>query len=241
MMYKLTTPHMMGNDIKAAQKLLRKWYSGPIDGEYGPDTAAAVQQAKWDLGYAEKDVNGVYGTQLNAYLSGNPVSFLMKRRAENRAKQDKGETAIHIGRQFIGVAEQPPGSNEVMFSKWYGIIGPWCAMFVSYCFVEAKSKAFERGNHYSYCPFILADARAHKNNLTVVPSNNVRPGDIVLYDWQHDGTADHVGIVTSTVKRDGSFTAIEGNTSGTNPSDGGMVSEGPRSTADVIAFIRVLA
>jgi hypothetical protein len=61
-----------------------------------------------------------------------------------------------------------------------------------------------------------------------------------LFDWNRDGTADHIGIVDKPpVKKNVRFSSIEGNTSGTNPSDGGMVAKMSRVTSDVIAFVRV--
>ena len=127
-----------------------------------------------------------------------------------------------------------------MFSEWYGMTGPWCAMFVTFCFVQAKSKSFIKGSKYAYCPYVLADAKAGRNGLRVVPKSDVRSGDIVLFDWNRDGTADHIGIVDKPpVKKNVRFSSIEGNTSGTNPSDGGMVAKMSRVTSDVIAFVRV--
>jgi hypothetical protein len=46
-----------------------------------------------------------------------------------------------------------------------------------------------------------------------------QPGDIAIYDWD-GGVADHIGIV-ETYLGGGKFTAIEGNTSVGNDSDGG--------------------
>ena len=37
------------------------------------------------------------------------------------------------------------------------------------------------------------------------------PGAIIFFDWEHDGTCDHVGIVESTA--DGVVHTIEGNSS----------------------------
>lgn len=240
---RLTSPNMKGQDVKAAQKAIKTFchYPVKIDGVYGERTASAVRDIKWSLGYRQKNINSVYDTKFQSFITGKQKPNLLMRQRAKARKNNKGLRAIEVGRQFIGVSEHPPGSNQVMFSRWYGIIGPWCAMFVSYCFVQAKSSAFQKGSRYAYCPFVLADAKAHQNHLTTIPKNMVRAGDIVLYDWNDDGTADHIGIVTSTVSKSGDFTALEGNTSGNNPSDGGMVSEGPRNTRDVIAFVRVLA
>ena len=147
--------------------------------------------------------------------------------------------AIEIAQQFIGVSEEPPKSNNVMFSNWYGITGPWCAMFVTYAFVGAKSKAWKKHERYAYCPYILEDAKYNRNYLALVPANQAKSGDVVLFDWDNDGIADHVGIVNVAPMKATKFTTIEGNTSGTNPSDGGMVAHMTRNVNDVIGFVRV--
>lgn len=240
---RLTSPHMIGVDVKAAQNALKQagYYYDKVDGEYGPVTAAAAANAKWFLGYPEKQVRGTFGNSLMKYLTGAvKPNILMRQRAKSRkTKSMIGERAIHIAAQYEGVSEQPPGSNEVMFARWYGIIGPWCAMFVTYCMVQAGSKGFQRGNRWAYCPFMYDDAKHNRNGLTIISSKNVRPGDVVLFDWNGDGTADHVGMTTSVVKN-GRFTTIEGNTSGSNPSDGGMVARNTHDLSSVQAFIRVL-
>ena len=82
---------------------------------------------------------------------------------------------------------------------------PWCACFVTWCFVKAfgKDKAQELLKHYPYvyCP-TMADLFALNANPKV--------GDIVIF--KHNGTFTHTGIVTG-VNGD-YFTTIEGNTNG---------------------------
>lgn len=240
----LTSPNMKGVDVSKAQTILKNlgYYNGRIDGIYGQQTAAATRAAKWDLGYAEKNVNSSFGGVLLDFLIDlKKPTLLMRRRAGIRHnKQTVGDAALAEASKYIGVSEQPPGSNKVMFSAWYGMTGPWCAMFVTYCFVAAKSKSFIKGSKYAYCPYVLADAKASRNGLRIVPKTEARTGDIVLFDWNKDGVADHIGIVVKPpAKKKATFTTIEGNTSGTNPSDGGMVATMSRVTSDVIAFVRV--
>ena len=240
----LTSPNVKGADVSAAQSVLKDlgYYNGKMDGIYGEQSAAATRAAKWDLGYADKDINSTCDDTLIMYLLGKKKpSLLMKRRASIRHnKRTVGDVALAEASKYIGVSENPAGSNKVMFSEWYGLNGPWCAMFVTYCFVAAKSKSFVKGSKYAYCPYVLADAKASRNGLRVVPKTDVRTGDIVLFDWNRDGTADHIGIVVMPpAKKKATFTTIEGNTSGTNPSDGGMVATMSRVTSDVIAFVRV--
>ena len=241
---KLTSPNMKRPDVSAAQKVLKSkgYYTGKIDSIYGEASARATRSAKWELGYAEKDINSDFGDTLYHYLTGTTkTTLIMKQRAKSRAKQHTlGEIALDVAQRFIGVKEFPAGSNQVMFSNWYGITGPWCAMFVTYCFVQAKSKAFSKGNRYAYCPYILEDAKYNRNGLRLIPAFQAQIGDIVLYDWNKDKIADHVGIVKTSPGKAKTFTAIEGNTSGTNPSDGGMVASMTRNVSDVIGFVRVV-
>ncbi len=82
---------------------------------------------------------------------------------------------------------------------------PWCACFVTWCFVQAfgKDMAKKLLKHYPYvyCP-TMAD-------LFTLHANPER-GDIVIF--KHSGEFTHTGIVTGV---DGDyFTTIEGNTSG---------------------------
>lgn len=240
---KLTSPPMRGDDVKAAQRLLKEngvWV-GPVDGIFGEMTARACSQAKYVLGYRNAKITPVYDATLARYLSGkSKPNIIMQQRIKARNNKVTPRSKVtDIATQYIGMAESPKGSNKVLFSDWYGIQGPWCAMFVTYCYIQAGSKAFKKSERWAYCPFILADARAQRNGLTVVPTDKVQRGDVVLYDWDGDGVADHVGIVDEVPKK-GSFFAVEGNTSGTNPSDGGMVARMKRNTSSVIAFVRVV-
>ena len=240
----LTSPNMVGVDVASAQTILKNlgYYNGKMDAIYGQQSAAATKAAKWDLGYAEKNVTSVFDDALlNFLIDLKKPTLLMRRRASIRHHNyTLGDKALAEASKYIGVSEEPAGSNKVMFSEWYGMTGPWCAMFVTYCFVKAGSKSFIKGSRYAYCPYVLADAKASRNGLRVIPKTDVRTGDIVLFDWNRDGTADHIGLVVMPpAKKKATFTTIEGNTSGTNPSDGGMVATMSRVTSDVIAFVRV--
>lgn len=239
---KLTSPNMKRPEVSAAQKLLKQkgYYAGKIDSIYGEMSARGTRSAKWDLGYQEKNINSNYDDAFHGFLTGTKKqSLMMKQRAKARRKKYVGATAIDVAQRFVGVSEKPPGSNIVMFSNWYGITGPWCAMFVSYCFVQAKSKAWKQHERYAYCPYILEDAKYNRNYLALIPANQAKTGDVVLFDWDNDGVADHVGIVNVAPMKATKFTTIEGNTSGTNPSDGGMVAHMTRNVSDVIGFVRV--
>ena len=148
--------------------------------------------------------------------------------------------ALQAAIGYIGVKESPAGSNKTKFGSWYGMDGqPWCAMFASYCYeVDAGgSRSFIKGSYYSYCPYIVSDARNQRNGLNVTSSPI--PGDLVLYDWGYDGTYDHIGLFekwTSSTQ----FQAIEGNTGASDYSNGGEVLRCTRSTSgQATTFVRV--
>lgn len=82
---------------------------------------------------------------------------------------------------------------------------PWCAAFVSWCFMKAfgQEKAEKLLKHwpYVYCPTL--------GNL-FTRNANPKIGDIVIF--YHNGTFTHTGLVTAVIGD--RFYTIEGNTSG---------------------------
>jgi hypothetical protein len=140
----------------------------------------------------------------------------------------------------IGVKESPAGSNHVKYCDWYGMLGPWCAMFVTWADQtgERPTSSFVRGQRYSYVPTIVNDARNGRYGLSVTSSP--KPGDVVTYDWEQNGEPDHTGIFEGYVQGSLSkFTAIEGNTSIDSNSNGGEVMRRTRSITPQVVFIRV--
>jgi CHAP domain len=149
------------------------------------------------------------------------------------------ERALEGAISWIGYKESPAGSNHTMFGSWYGMdYQPWCGMAATYWFVveAGGSPSFLRGSRYAYIPYIVSDAGAARNGLTITSSP--RPGDLVCYDWERDGTFDHVGIFEAGTPA--AFTAIEGNTSTSSDSNGGEVMRRQRASSDAtIVFVRV--
>ena len=111
-------------------------------------------------------------------------------------------------------------------SSYFGTNGvPYCAMFVSWCFNQAGASAV--GLPGAYCPTMLtAGKRAGK----AVSCAEARYGDLVYFDWEGDGTSDHVGLVEANY---GSYLqTIEGNTGN------GQVLRRTRSYSTVSGIIR---
>lgn len=85
-----------------------------------------------------------------------------------------------------------------------------------------------------YCPTMGDFAIAQKRN---VPWGKQKPGDIVLFDFNRNGTSDHIGLVIS-VNKNGSITTIEGNTGSGNDTNGGAVQKRERYRSQVNFFVR---
>jgi peptidoglycan hydrolase-like protein with peptidoglycan-binding domain len=213
----LTTPHMDGEDVEYAQRLLAKagYLEAEIDGEFGPLTAQASYRAQYWLGYASPQQ--AFGTSLEKFLLGRaePSASARKRIAERTKTREATplrERALAQMVKFVGLAEDPPGSNHVPdINDWWG--GPdvaWCARTISKAYVLAGSKAFVRGRNYQYVPALVADARIGRNWLTVAV--DPKPGDLVCYDWDGSNFAsgsNHVGMFRSGDSK--RFETIEGN------------------------------
>lgn len=186
------------------------------------------------------------------WISGSPAAKWWKKNHKRiigivvrKKKPSLGARALALAATKVGVKENPPGSNHTAFGVWYGMDHePWCAIFVSWV-LSHVGRAFR----YSYVPAIVADAKNHKDGLSVISyhkvSDALKAGHVVLacYDWpgESPGVADHVGFVSKVVNAS-SFEAIEGNTTSSasgSQSNGGEVCRKVRSPVDVQAFVLV--
>lgn len=250
----LTSPTTKGKDVEYAQRLLKNggvwdanWYTDVVDGEFGQKSALAAKQAKYDLGYPMSGVKGTFGTKLEKFINGQAkLPLLYRKRRNDRLKQDLGAKALAEAKKWIGTKENPAGTNIAKpFTTWYGWIGwgaPWCAVFVSYCLDKAGFKNIDpKSQRWAYCPYVVAAAKSNSHGLKVVSWENVRPGDIALFDWDRDGVADHIGFVDQKLSST-TFSSVEGNTSPTDYSNGGQVyhyqGSQARRASQVQVFVR---
>ncbi len=142
----------------------------------------------------------------------------------------------------VGVKESPAGSNRVKYNTDYygravsGNAYPWCCVFVWWVFHRAGASALF-GDKTASCTNLWWQC---KNRGLVVDVKDMAPGDVVFYNWKlgpKAASANHVGIVEK-VHADGTFTAIEGNTSMTSDGNGGQVMRRRRSKKVVCAVAR---
>lgn len=143
---------------------------------------------------------------------------------------------VNKAKSQIGVKESPANSNNVKYNtEYYGknVSGDgyaWCAAFVWWVFKECGlSKLYFAGNKTAYCPTLM-NFYATKGQLSKTP----RVGAIVFYDWNNNGTPEHVGIVESVTA--GGIVAIEGNTAVGNDANGGCVMRRNRANSVILGY-----
>lgn len=150
------------------------------------------------------------------------TDYRTEQKGENAGmtKTEAVEKVIKIAKNEIGYLEKK--SNSQLDSKtanagsnnytkyWRDVKSsyqgqPWCAAFVSWCFMKAfglnKAKKLLKHWPYVYCPTL---------GQLFTKNANPKVGDIVIF--YHNGTFTHTGIVTA-VNGDRFYT-VEGNTSG---------------------------
>jgi len=154
------------------------------------------------------------------------------------------QAALERARGQLGYVESPAGSNQNKYGSWYGMNGqPWCAMFTTWAYelgaqdIHEDSPSFVKGIRYAYVPYVVGDATNGRNGLKV--TGDPIPGDLVAYSWDWDAEFDHIGLFEKWAGQ-GTFTAIEGNTSLDSNSNGGQVMRRTRTPSNQsTVFVRV--
>lgn len=153
---------------------------------------------------------------------------------------------LYCARQWIGYNRWDDPEPGTVFGRWYAeLVGDsyfgesgvaYCAMFISYCLDWAGVTA--EGVPGAYVPWILS---ANSDAGRLVANEDAQPGDLVMFDWQGDGVADHIGIVEENHADEGWMQTIEGNTSsssGGSQSNGGGVYRRARNYGSIIGVAR---
>ena len=121
---------------------------------------------------------------------------------------------IKIAQTEVGYSRWTDSEPGTKYGRWYekevdknpnnynygGNGVAYCAMFVSWCLDQARVSC--EGLPNAYCPSI--------HHHEYLKPSELRKGDVVTFDWEDDGTDDHVGFVVSNDGKN--ITTIEGNT-----------------------------
>ena len=108
-------------------------------------------------------------------------------------------------RNYI-VTEDNEMKGYTRYGAWYGIpYGDWCAMFVSFCLHYAGVEEMPLDANCPNWVKALQEQDLYQTHWDYIP----QPGDIIFFDWENDGRANHVGIVEEVIDTD--VVTIEGN------------------------------
>ena len=128
------------------------------------------------------------------------------------------ETVIQTALSYVGVKEDPDGSNITPFTLEYfdgklpanpAASAPWCVIFGWYCFKHSNaSDIFYDGKKVGSCTYVL---RWATNNKLTVNKDQAKRGDILLFDWNKDQAPDHFGFALDK-PANGKISTVEGNT-----------------------------
>lgn len=143
---------------------------------------------------------------------------------------------VKKARSQIGVKEHPKNSNRTKYGKAFGMNGQaWCGIFVWWCFHQLKAdNLFCGGHRIAYVPSIADYYIAQKR---IVKKTKGKKGDLVFFDFNHNGTSDHIGIIEKNLGG-GYYKTIEGNTGIGNDANGGQVMHRKRHTSVISRIAR---
>lgn len=113
---------------------------------------------------------------------------------------------IEIAEKEIGYKEY--SNNHTKYGEWFGVQDEWCAIFISWLAnqVGVLDKLIPK---QAYVPSMVSWYK----NKGLFKARGYYPttGDIIFFDYNSNGTSDHVGIVEKC--ENGNIYTIEGNKS----------------------------
>ena len=140
--------------------------------------------------------------------------FLVGKAIGNRhyEKEVKSIVSVTEDKPIVHVAmEQLGNKGGQPFWSWYGFENreEWCALFISWCEDKCGYIKSEAAPKFAIVSdgadwFVLRDQWR-------LMGDTPDPGDLIFFDWEQDGSRDHVGIVTAVV--DDKVFTVEGNSS----------------------------
>jgi len=186
-----------------------------VDGEYGPETAAAVHLVKYLLGFPTHSLDtgpSDFFRTIVGHPDQRPKSYLAVAKdriaylAREAAAQPLRLKAYEAAASQVGVMETGGNNRGVPLTRYIRTnqgVGPepWCGDFQAWCYRQAGSKAVTRS---------WAAVRLFGGIVGVKRVDQPLRGDLVRFDFSSSGL-DHIGMFSRDLG-DGRIETIEGNT-----------------------------
>ena len=126
------------------------------------------------------------------------------------------EKVIALAKSQVGVFENPPNSNNVIYNTEYyghpvnGSWYPWCVTFLWWLFKESgETMAFFNGGKTASCTTLMDLYKAEGSWYFA----NYIPGDIAIMSFNKSKTPQHCGLIIDYADESHSaYITIEGNT-----------------------------
>lgn len=174
------------------------------------DSRTGLKGKFWIENDSHEWSNGVYTTTLELAFK-NVMDIQEEDQEQTATSTGTGTTAsnalddvLNQARAWIGIGENPPGSNHNEITTYYGYDAAWCCMFIWAIFNKSgHGDLFMGGGKEAYC-FTVKDWYQARGKFGSTP----RVGALVIY-----GGSGHIGIVESV--SGSSWVSIEGNLSDT--------------------------
>ncbi len=147
---------------------------------------------------------------------------------------------MKTNKQLLSIARKQLGNGGSKYRNYGHASGNYCNMFVYWLFnANGCASLFPlpaKKYYRTYCPDSIKWCRA---NLAEIPPYLAMACDIIYYDWEPNGTPNHIGIVESRISTS-KIKTIEGNTTGkkNGKAVSGIVAEKIRNCKYVEAIYR---
>lgn len=142
------------------------------------DVTADVETAEnWEAGFADVELTGKWAEDAAA-IAMTQIGY--KESTRNFQVLEDGGTI----------------RGYIRYGAWYGDpYGDWCAMFASFCLHYAGVEEMPLDSSCQNWIVALMEQELYHTADTYTPDC----GDLIFFDWDEDGTADHVGIVAEII------------------------------------------
>lgn len=140
-----------------------------------------------------------------------------RRSAYTKLGEDWCENLVAVAKTQLGYKEsdldfivdsEGVKHGYTRYGHWYGArYSEWCAMFASFClnYAQIPESYFPQDSNCANWVSTLKYLDLYQSAEDYEPT----AGDLVFFDWENDGRADHVGIVIAV--NGSEITTIEGN------------------------------